>query len=747
MKQPVLAKCATTLFLCVSLVGRAAGQGTPNPATSTWVFFGVDHRLQYHRDDNGNRIMDFSSAGYEGGGVALPSAPVRATVTPTGADDTSAIQSAIDTVGSLPLDANGFRGTVQLTSGAFSVSRTLSITASGVILRGDGTGTDGTVINMTGDPFLLLRIAGTGSWQTVGSSSLITDPYVPSGALSFNVDDASHFTVGDTVLIRRPVTAAWIHFMGMDALVRNGQPQTWISAGSTIGTDRVIAALDGNRVTLDVPLTDSLDSQYVSPGAAVVRYTFPGRISQVGIEGFSVIAVPKNVDITEPQYQGLSVGALIDAWVRDVTFQDTQNTIQVSSTVKQMTFDNVTVNHTAAHSGDGPADFAFSATQLLANRCSVLGVNNNVWPAVTQSRVTGPVTLLHFYADDRGFAPHQRWATGLLCDNCSFPNSRTSDKAGVAYSDRGILGSGQGWDAGWSVAWNVSAKTFTVQQPPGAQNFCIGCVGQILTQAEPGTSSPLLPNGIYDSFGGPVTPASLYLQQLLERKGPQAVIDIGYLDYLESIDTTPPVTTAVLSPAPNANGWNNSNVTVTLDSTDNESAGGTGTRQITYSARGAQGIGATVVPGVSTSFTVDAEGITTVTFFATDFAGRLEETRTLVVKLDKTPPAVACTASPNLLWPPNHKLRPVATSVSVSDSLSGPGGFTFVSATSNELDSGEGDIQGFAPGSSSTSGLLRAERLGSGTGRTYALTYDGTDRAGNSTSCSTAVNVPHDQGH
>jgi hypothetical protein len=60
----------------------------------------------------------------------------------------------------------------------------------------------------------------------------------------------------------------------------------------------------------------------------------------------------------------------------------------------------------------------------------------------------------------------------------------------------------------------------------------MGCVGQILTQARPG-SDTLLPNGIYDSFGARVTPSSLYLQQLLERNGPSALINIGYGDYMK----------------------------------------------------------------------------------------------------------------------------------------------------------------------------------------------------------------------
>jgi len=85
-------------------------------------------------------------------------------------------------------------------------------------------------------------------------------------------------------------------------------------------------------------------------------------------------------------------------------------------------------------------------------------------------------------------------------------------------------------------------------------------------------------------------------------------------------------------------------------------------------------------------------------------------------------------------------------SVNVTDTLSGPAGFTLVSTASNEPDSGGGDIQGFTVGTAAMSGLLRAERLGAGTGRVYTFVYNGTDRAGNSATCRTNVVVPHDQG-
>ena len=41
--------------------------------------------------------------------------------------------------------------------------------------------------------------------------------------------------------------------MKMDDLVRDGKPQTWIKAGKLLITERTIAAIDGNTVTLTLP--------------------------------------------------------------------------------------------------------------------------------------------------------------------------------------------------------------------------------------------------------------------------------------------------------------------------------------------------------------------------------------------------------------------------------------------------------------------------------------------------------------
>jgi len=213
--------------------------------------------------------------------------------------------------------------------------------------------------------------------------------------------------------------------------------------------------------------------------------------------------------------------AVEDGWVRDLEIQETQNGIVIGPGAKRLTLTNIRIAHSAAHSGsEAPADFTLQGTQILLDRCGTTG--EGTWPVVTQSEATGPLVVLNFTADHGGVASHQPWATGLLVDGGEFPGG-TERRPGVAFSNRANAGSGQSWCIGWAVAWNVSSPFLLVQQPPGALNWCIGCIGAPVTIG--GT-----PNGVFDSPGKMVQPSSLYLQQLRDRLGPDAVRSIGYTD-------------------------------------------------------------------------------------------------------------------------------------------------------------------------------------------------------------------------
>ena len=82
-------------------------------------------QLVYTPDALGNRIPDFSYAGYMSGDKAIPGVPIKIVVPPVSGDATVCIQSAIDYVASLPLDKEGFRGTVLLQKGTYKIEADL----------------------------------------------------------------------------------------------------------------------------------------------------------------------------------------------------------------------------------------------------------------------------------------------------------------------------------------------------------------------------------------------------------------------------------------------------------------------------------------------------------------------------------------------------------------------------------------------------------------------------------------------
>jgi alpha-tubulin suppressor-like RCC1 family protein len=107
---------------------------------------------------------------------------------------------------------------------------------------------------------------------------------------------------------------------------------------------------------------------------------------------------------------------------------------------------------------------------------------------------------------------------------------------------------------------------------------------------------------------------------------------------LANVDNTAPNSTDMVSPTPNAAGWNNSDVTVNLNATD---TGGSGVREILYSATGTQTIPSTTDPGDSAQVPITTEGETTITYLAKDHAGNTQTPEnTLTIKLDKSAPTV-----------------------------------------------------------------------------------------------------------
>lgn len=514
-----------TKALLISLLCSLTVMG--QTATSKWCYPGADGKLVYGTTRQGDRMIDFSHAGYKGGGVSLPYVDARITVHPLGdgVDCSDFIQEAIDRVSALPLDADGFRGAVILAPGRYLCTKPLRIAADGVVLRGSGSDKSGSVIVMDGPKHTAVMVTkGQPGRRLEGGSSdpgvKVTDKYVPAGACSIHVADASGFKAGDVVSVSKPVTEKWIKFMNMHDLVRDGKPQTWIKPGSRLSVEREIAAVDGNTITFVVPLVDNYDSKMTDDGTTVKIVEGPERLRQCGVEYLRIESPAQAVNHTKALYYALRINGE-DCWARDINAIETMESIGVGG--KRITLQQINVERRADHQGASkPAEFAPNATQLLVDRCSVTG--NNIWFVAVGGGQTGPIVFLN--CDFRGngrIEGHQRWSCGMLYDNCHAPGG------GIDFKNRGSMGSGHGWGTAWAVAWNCEADSYVNQLPPGTCNWVIGSAGKSTPLPRPFNShGPTLPVGIFDCHGENVAPQSLYLAQLRERLGDEALANIGY---------------------------------------------------------------------------------------------------------------------------------------------------------------------------------------------------------------------------
>lgn len=286
-----------SLIFIPAQISKAQSAGGPY---SKLVYPGKDGRLVYVSDDRGNVVPDFSYAGYMGGGVKLPEVPVKVTVNPIEGDDSMRIQSAIDRVSMMPLDKNGFRGAVLLKKGTYELYSPISIHASGVVLRGVGQGEDGTVLKGWGrhdskaeqDIGLLSRysnmiiIKGSGGLEEIpGTTRKIVDDYVPVGTRTFHVESVDSLQVGDTVIVRRYGNLEWIRETGMYTSKTDWNKVKQLRSDS----DRVITVIDGNRVTVDAPIVNPIETRW-GGGELIISHD-PGRINNVGIENLRGISL------------------------------------------------------------------------------------------------------------------------------------------------------------------------------------------------------------------------------------------------------------------------------------------------------------------------------------------------------------------------------------------------------------------------------------------------------------------------
>jgi hypothetical protein len=331
----------------------------------------AEGRLQYVADQHGNRIPDFSHAGY-GGGTMIPDVPVRILVPPGMGDNGPTIQAALDFVSGLQPDKNGFRGTVLLLAGRHEVANQLRLGASGVVLRGQS---NATVLVATGaDRRALIQIRGQSDQATDPSARRVSDAYVPVGANTLRLEAAEGLKAGDTVLVEHPGSKEWIAAIGMDRFPSRDQGSylDWRPGSVSIHWDRFVTRVEGDTIILDAPLTTALDAAH---GRAVVRrYTWPGRARRLGVENLRCVSAcaPDRPHDEDHAWTGITVENAEDVWIRQVSFAHfAGSAVAVWETAKRVTVvDCDSATPVSEVGGYRRHTFATSGQQTLFLRCT-----------------------------------------------------------------------------------------------------------------------------------------------------------------------------------------------------------------------------------------------------------------------------------------------------------------------------------------------------------------------------------------
>jgi ribosomal protein L28 len=459
-------------------------------------------KLNYTPDSLGNRIVDFSYCGYKASEQAIPNIDVKVVVPIAKGDATLRIQSALDYVASLPLDANGFRGAVLLQKGSYEVFGQLRINASGVVLRGSGMNDNGTTLIGAGTGRLaLIKIIGVNNIPKDMFGLKITDVYVPVNATKFNVDSSilikSH---SNKIIIRRPSTKKWIATLGTAEFGGGISALGWKEGDRDLFFDRTITKIEGTSITIDAPITTALDSTYGS--ATMYFYNDDKRINNAGVENIRCISTydKNNVKDEDHRWNAINVESAEDSWVRQMSFENfAGSAVSILETSKRVTVEDcISTNPVSEIGGQRRYTFLTTGQQTLFQRCYA---ENGYHDFATGYCAPGP----NAFVQCESHLPYNfsgaidSWASGVLFDVVNVDGNM------LRFGNRGQDANGAGWVAANSVFWNCTAAKIECYKPPTAQNYSFGSWAQFNG------------DGYWGESNNVINPRSLLYAQLAER--------------------------------------------------------------------------------------------------------------------------------------------------------------------------------------------------------------------------------------
>ncbi|MBU1101874.1 MAG: DNRLRE domain-containing protein [Bacteroidetes bacterium] len=343
----------------------------------------------------------------------------------------------------------------------------------------------------------------------------ITSDYVGVGRYSFEVANPLFFAIGDDIIVERTPNQHWVDTLGM---VFNEPGITdWTPENYIIQYARKIVAINGNEITIDLPIVDAISADF--GGGRVFKNYSSGYIENSGVENLFISSVYNSASDEEHGWTAVTLDFTRNCWIKNITANGfgyscvSVNNNSCYNTIEECAFINpISII-------DGSRRYSFYIGSGYGNLFQRCYADHGRHDYVTGSRVAGPNVFLHCFAENtqNDIGPHHRWATGTLFDNIQGGEMRVWN--------RGTMGTGHGWSGNQTIFWNCRSVTgsFTIDSPIGGRNMGIGCKGSLQTG-----------NGYWESFGVHVAPSSLYLQQLNDRLGTGAVDNVTIQGYTET---------------------------------------------------------------------------------------------------------------------------------------------------------------------------------------------------------------------
>lgn len=449
--------------------------------------------------------MDYSTCGYHASELAIPDVRNVVAVRNTEGDCSQRLQKAIDYVSQLKADKSGHRGTILIGEGTFLLDRPLRITTSGIVLRGMGKGKT-RLVKRGFDRGALIYIEGK-SLLTKGDTIAVADQKLKAGSNVLTLSSAAGIKAGQRIMILRPTTKEWIEALKCDDYGGGLDYTGWKPTDIDMLWNRTVAKAEGNTITLDAPLTMTIDSRY---GQAMVITSYnKGGITECGVENMTLESAhnDRNPKDEDHCWDGVWMNNATDCWVRRIDFKHfAGSAVNLQKQTRRVTVEDCVASEPVSEIGGWRRRvFLTRGEQNLFQRCVS---KDGYHDFAADYCAPGPNAFVQ--CDGEGSLSFSgsvgSWAPGLLFD---VVNIEGND---LAFRNLENWQMGTGWNTANSMMWQCTASTLWCYSPDAddrsSANACWGT---------------MTGNGEWTGSNDAVTPRSLFYDQLQKRTGEKAI--------------------------------------------------------------------------------------------------------------------------------------------------------------------------------------------------------------------------------